>query len=95
MSQSVLPQSQNPVSEVGSNSWLATRELPAWAVSLGLHTVVLVALALWSFPVLREKFEELIVSSEVEEAVEPEFKFDVAATDQVGTVAELRAELHP
>jgi hypothetical protein len=34
--------------------------------------------------VLREKFEELVATSEVEEAVEPEFKFDVAATDQVG-----------
>ena len=84
MSQSVLPQSQLPASEEGVGGLLSTRELPAWGVSLGLHTVVLVALALWSFPVLREKFEELIVSSEVEEAVEPEFKFDVAATDQVG-----------
>ncbi len=53
-------------------------------MTLGLHAAVLVAFALWSFPVLRETFKELVVSSEVEEAVEPEFKFDVAATDHIG-----------
>ena len=73
-----------PASDEEPNRWRTTRELPAWGATLGLHAAVLVAFAFWSFPVLRETFKELVVSSEVEEPVEPEFKFDVAATDHIG-----------
>lgn len=59
------------------------REIPAWGVSLGLHSVIFLFFGLYTFPIVRETFAELVVS-EVEEIQEPEFKFDVAVTDQVG-----------
>jgi hypothetical protein len=62
---------------------LALREIPAWGVSLGLHSLIFVFFAFWTLPIVRETIAELVVS-EVEEMQEPEFKFDVAATDQVG-----------
>lgn len=59
------------------------REVPAWGVSLGLHSLIFLFFGLYTFPIVRETFAELVVS-EVEELQEPEFKFDVAATDQIG-----------
>ena len=84
MSQSTLPQSPIAESEEGIRRLFSMRELPAWGVTLGLHSAVLIVLAFWSFPILSETLTELVVSSEVEETLEPEFKFDVTATDQVG-----------
>ncbi len=83
MSQSALPQSSIPVTNDSPKSWFAFREAPAWGVSLTLHTLILGAFAFYSLPIIRETIQELVVS-EVEETFEPEFKFDVAATDQIG-----------
>ena len=87
MSQSILPQSRLPLSEDGTSRWLSIRDLPAWGLSLGAHLVVFLAFACWSIPVLREQFRELVVS-EVEEFEEPEYKFDVTATDQIGNAGD-------
>ncbi len=59
------------------------KEVPAWGVSLGLHSLIFLFFGLYTIPIVRETFAELVVS-EVEDLQEPEFKFDVAATDQVG-----------
>lgn len=79
VSQPNLPQS----SDDQPSHWFSLREAPAWGVSLGLHSLIFVFFACWTLPIVRESFAELVVS-EVEEIQEPEFKFDVAATDQVG-----------
>lgn len=84
MSQSTLPQSPLTGSDDGLRRAFSMRELPAWGVTLGLHAGVLIVMAFWTFPILSETLTELVVSSEVEETLEPEFKFDVAASDQVG-----------
>lgn len=76
MSQPNLP--QDPDNEPGR--W---RKIPAWGVSLGLHSLIFVFFACWSLPIVRESLAELVVS-EVEDLQEPEFKFDVATTDQIG-----------
>ena len=64
----------------GPGRW---RKIPPWGVSLGLHSLIFVFFACWTLPIVRESLVELVVS-EVEELPEPEFKFDVAATDQIG-----------
>ena len=79
MSQPNLP----PESDTEPNRWTKLREMPAWGVSLGLHTAIFLFFACWTLPIVRESLAELVVS-EVEETQEPEFKFDVAATDQIG-----------
>ena len=79
MSQPNLP----PESDTEPNRWTKLREIPAWGVSLGLHTAIFLFFACWTLPIVRESLAELVVS-EVEETQEPEFKFDVAATDQIG-----------
>lgn len=79
MSQPNLP--QEPENEPGR--WKKFKEIPAWGVSLGLHSLILVSFAFFHFEIVRESLAELVVS-EVEELQEPEFKFDVAATDQIG-----------
>ena len=79
MSQPNLP----PESDTEPNRWTKLREMPAWGVSLGLHTAIFLFFACWTLPIVRESLAELVVS-EVEETQEPEFKFDVASTDQIG-----------
>lgn len=79
MSQPNLP--QEPDND--PDGWKKFREIPAWGVSLGLHSLIFVFFAFWTLPIVRESIAELVVS-EVEELQEPEFKFDVAATDQIG-----------
>lgn len=85
MSQTTMPQS--PISEPSepAKSWFSNPKMPAIAVSVGLHLVILgwLALVVMTLPAIKEQFSEL-VSSEVEEPIEPEYKFDVAATDQIG-----------
>lgn len=79
MSQPNLPQT---LDDEPRGRW-SMREIPAWGVSLGLHSLIFVFFAFWTLPIVRESIAELVVS-EVEELQEPEFKFDVAATDQIG-----------
>lgn len=79
MSQPNLP--QTPDNEPRGR-W-SMSEIPAWGVSLGLHSLILVSFAFFHFEIVRESLAELVVS-EVEELQEPEFKFDVSATDQIG-----------
>ncbi len=79
MSQANLPQPSGDESP----RKLSLREVPAWGVSLGLHSLIFLVFGFYTFPIVRETFAELVVS-EVEEVQEAEFKFDVAATDQVG-----------
>ena len=79
MSQANLPQ---PSGDEPPRKF-SLKEVPAWGVSLGLHSLIFLFFGLYTFPIVRETFAELVVS-EVEELQEPEFKFDVAATDQVG-----------
>ncbi len=79
MSQPNVP--QEPDNE--PSRWKKFREMPAWGVSLGLHSLIFIFFACWTLPIVRESLAELVVS-EVEEIQEPEFKFDVAATDQIG-----------
>ena len=79
MSQDNLPQPPDDDSD-GQRKF---KEIPAWGVSLGLHILIFVFFACWTLPIVRESLAELVVS-EVEELQEPEFKFDVAATDQIG-----------
>lgn len=70
-------------SDTDPSRWTKLREIPAWGVSLGLHTAIFLFFACWTLPIVRESLAELVVS-EVEETQEPEFKFDVASTDQIG-----------
>ncbi len=95
MSQSVLPQSPLSHAEPShtelshteeTHPWFSNRRLPAVAASLGFHVVVFAWLALMYFtlPVLREQLRELVVN-EAEEVFEPEYKFDVTMTDQIGS----------
>lgn len=79
MSQANLPQ---PSGDEPPRKF-SLKEVPAWGVSLGLHSLIFLFFGLYTFPIVRETFAELVVS-EVEELQEPEFKFDVAATDQIG-----------
>jgi hypothetical protein len=79
MSQANLPQ---PSGDEPPRKF-SLKEVPAWGVSLGLHSLIFLFFGLYTIPIVRETFAELVVS-EVEELQEPEFKFDVAVTDQVG-----------
>lgn len=79
MSQANLP----PEPDNEPSRWKKLREMPAWGVSLGLHSLIFLFFACWTLPIVRESLAELVVS-EVEELQEPEFKFDVATTDQIG-----------
>lgn len=79
MSQAQLP----PTGEPESNQRFSLKQVPAWGVSLGLHSLLFIFFACWTLPIVHESLAELVVS-EVEEFQEPEFKFDVAATDQIG-----------
>lgn len=79
MSQPNLP----PTSDDEPSRWRKFKEIPAWGISLGLHSAIFVVFACFHFEIVRESLAELVVS-EVEEIQEPEFKFDVAASDQIG-----------
>lgn len=79
MSQANLPQPPNDEPP----RKFSLKEVPAWGVSLGLHSLIFLFFGLYTIPIVRETFAELVVS-EVEDLQEPEFKFDVAATDQIG-----------
>ena len=79
MSQASLPHTQiEPFQRRSSRT-----EILIWGGIFAFYSIIFLAFAFWTLPIIRESFAELVVS-EVEELQEPEFKFDVAATDQVG-----------
>jgi len=68
------------------------RDVPGWAISLGLHGAVVLALSIWAFSI--DNSEETSVLSALEE-ITREIEFDSALTDQVGTSAEVNQLLNP
>ena len=69
------------------NVWSAIREMPAWAVSLGVHLLILFILGSLSQVISPENSDDTI-SSAIEEIDEDEYKFDVTVTDQVGNAGD-------
>jgi len=68
------------------------KDVPGWAISLGLHGAVVLALSIWAFAI--DNSEETSVLSALEE-ITREIEFDSALTDQVGTSAEVNQLLNP
>ncbi|MFM7159076.1 MAG: vWA domain-containing protein [Planctomycetaceae bacterium] len=68
------------------------KDVPGWAISLGLHGAVVLALSIWAFSI--DNSEETSVLSALEE-ITREIEFDSALTDQVGTSAEVNQLLNP
>ncbi|MFM8288268.1 MAG: vWA domain-containing protein [Planctomycetaceae bacterium] len=68
------------------------KDVPGWAISLGLHGAVVLALSIWAFSI--DNLEETSVLSTLEE-ITREIEFDSALTDQVGTSAEVNQLLNP
>ncbi len=61
------------------------KETPAWAVSLGVHAIILMLMASITF-VAQSPNNQLLLSSVIDEAVDEEqFLFDATVSDQVGT----------
>ncbi|MBT4866424.1 MAG: hypothetical protein HON53_15075, partial [Planctomycetaceae bacterium] len=60
----------------------SAREVPAWAISLGVH--VLVLFLLWSIAGIAMPEQQTIINSVMEEIDEDSYKFETQA-DQVGT----------
>ena len=71
-----------------SPGWTSAREVPAWAISLGVHLVILGLLS--CIPVIAGIMEpELLITSEYEPFDADEFKFDVTVVDQFGNDSEV------
>ena len=61
------------------------KETPAWAVSLGVHAIILMLMASITF-VVQSPSNQLLLSSVIDEAVDDQqFLFDATVSDQVGT----------
>jgi len=65
------------------------REIPAWAISLGVHVLVLLALSMITHVTVGPGVDNLITSEMDEEFDEREYKFDVTVTDLVGNSSDV------
>ncbi|MGZ0174194.1 MAG: hypothetical protein ACKVHE_32210, partial [Planctomycetales bacterium] len=73
--------------ELASASVSGTREIPAWAVSLAVHIVVLLMLRSIIYVAAGPETDNLITSV-VDEFDERDYKFDVTVADLVGNASE-------
>ncbi len=73
--------------DAASASVSGTREIPAWAVSLAVHVVVLLALRSIIYVTAGPETDNLITSV-VDEFDERDYKFDVTVQDLVGNASE-------
>ncbi|MFT5322922.1 MAG: hypothetical protein ACI8P0_000767 [Planctomycetaceae bacterium] len=73
--------------ELNSAAVSGTREIPAWAVSLVVHVVVLLLLSNIIYVTAGPDTDNLI-SSVVDELDERDYKFDVTVADMVGNASE-------
>lgn len=73
--------------EAGSASVSGTREIPAWAVSLAVHVVVLLMLSSITYITNGPSADNLITSI-VDEFDESDYKFDVSVQDMVGNASD-------
>ncbi len=64
-----------------------TREVPAWAVSLGAHVAVLFLLSTFTY-VTGNQNPDNVITSIVEEFDDKDYKFDVTVTDLVGNASD-------
>lgn len=69
--------------DVDSGPLSATREVPAWAVSLGAHIAVLFLLSTFTY-VTGDQTPDNLITSVVDEFDEKDYKFAVTVTDLVG-----------
>ena len=75
--------------DAASASVSGTREIPAWAVSLAVHVVVLLGLSRIIYITAGPETDNLITSV-VDEFDDRDYKFDVTVQDMVGNASEGR-----
>ncbi|MCY2964329.1 MAG: hypothetical protein NT069_11955, partial [Planctomycetota bacterium] len=75
-----------------SRQWFSMRDLPGWAISVGIHGAVLVALLGWSYQISTEVDPSIL--SALEE-LQNDIVFDNTVTDQVGTSPDVNQLLSP
>ncbi|MCA8986163.1 MAG: VWA domain-containing protein [Planctomycetaceae bacterium] len=62
----------------------ALQEAPAWAVSLGIHTVLLLLMASITY-VVQDPTRHLLVDSSLDDPIDEQYLFDATVADQLGT----------
>lgn len=65
------------------------RDVPAWAISMGVHVVILLILGSFTHVVLLDDPRTALTSTMDEDINQEEFKFDVTVTDQLGNESDL------
>lgn len=73
--------------EAASASVSGTREIPAWAVSLGVHVAVLLMLSSITY-ITNGPDTDNLITSVVDEFDESDYKFDVTVQDMVGNASD-------